>query len=188
MKITLVRHGEVEEAYIGKYNGHNDIGLSRRGKKQMQTLAKELQGKQFDAVFSSDLRRARESIEPFGFGEVIFDAALREKSWGEHEGLGFDEITKKGLVYENFEQWLDVLGGESVAAYQERVSRFFKDLCLREYENVFVMSHAGVIRTLMRKRDGLTLQESFAIELPYGSVVVFDTKAQTFSTVKYNIG
>ena len=188
MKITLVRHGEVEEAFIGKYNGHNDIGLSRRGKKQMQELAHALKNERFDAVFSSDLRRARESIEPFGFNEVIFDAALREKSWGEHEGLGFDEITSKGLLYESFSQWLDALGGESVMAYQERVSRFFKKLCLCEYENVFVMTHAGVIRTLMGLHKGLSLEESFSLTLPYGSVVVFDTKEQTFSTVKYKIG
>jgi len=188
VKITLVRHGEVEEAFIGKYNGHNDIGLSRRGKEQMQELAHALKDERFDAVFSSDLRRARESIEPFGFRDITFDAALREKSWGEHEGLGFDAITSKGLVYENFAQWLDALGGESVRAYQERVSRFFKKLCSHEYENVFVMTHAGVIRTLMGLHKGLSLEESFSLALPYGSVVVFDTKEQTFSTVKYKIG
>ena len=187
MKITLVRHGEVQEEYIGKYNGHNDIGLSRRGKEQMHSLAQALQDEDYDAVFSSDLRRAHESIEHFIFDEVTYTKALREKSWGEYEGLGFEEITSQGLIYENFLQWIKALGGEPISTYQERVNRFFQELCSCEYENVFVMTHAGVIRTLMGEYQGLTLEESFALKLPYGSVVVFDTKEQCFSTVKYKI-
>ncbi len=56
MKITLIRHGEVEIQYIG---------LSLKGKEEALLLAKAFTCKQFDLVYCSDLRRAKETIAPF---------------------------------------------------------------------------------------------------------------------------
>ena len=186
MKITLVRHGEVETPYRGKYNGHNDIGLSLIGKEEALLLAKKFTCKQFNLVYCSDLRRAKETIAPFMQAkDTIFTEKLREKSWGKHEGMSFDEITAQGIVYENFSQWIEALDGEPYKKYVQRVEQFFfEELITQKAENVLVVSHAGVIRTLMAIAQNISLEKAFAISLPYGSYTVYDTKLKTFSTIK----
>jgi broad specificity phosphatase PhoE len=188
MKIVLVRHGTVLEEFVGKYNGHNAVALSRKGKEQMKSLALAMQTRSFDAVFCSDLLRARESIEPFCFEDVIFTPALREKSWGRHEGLSFDELQEQGLVYEDFGQWIALLDGERYSLYKKRVLTFFEALFQKDFKEVFVMTHAGVIRTFFAEMTKVSLEESFALALEYGSVVEYDTKERSFRTIKYNVG
>jgi len=187
MTITLVRHGEVEEAFHCCYNGHNDIGLSHQGREEAKTLALLLKEQTFDAIYSSDLRRCQETVTPiichYPFPIPHFPTQkLREKSWGRHEGMTFDAITKRdGLVYENFEQWINVLDGEPYDAYIERIRRFFtKALPQAGYESVLVVTHAGVIRVLMHILQKISLQEAFSIDFPYSAYTTLETETWKF--------
>jgi len=191
VKITLIRHAEVEKAYHQKYNGHIDIHLSRKGKDDAKKIAKCFANEQFDLVFCSDLKRAKETLEPFVQAkDAVYTEALREKSWGRHEGMSFDAIIAEGaFTYENFTQWISALDGESYEAYMQRVENFFlQELPSHKAENVLVMTHAGVIRVLMAIVEKLSLENAFCREVPYGGAVIYDTNLKTFSTIKYNFG
>ena len=184
MKITLVRHGEVDEKYHKCYNGHIDIGLSRKGEEQAKTVAKLLQNKEFDLVYCSDLLRAKETLRPCKqYEDVLFTKRLREKSWGKHEGMTFDEIIAAGEIrYENFPQWIEALDGEPYETYIERIKVFFLEyLPVQNANTVLVVTHAGVIRVLIALVQGLSLEEAFCIDVPYASAVEFDTDLQTFT-------
>ena len=131
MKITLVRHGEVTKKYLGKYNGHIDIELSANGLQQVLELGEELQKNNYDKIYCSDLLRARQTLEEFKLGqEVVYTQELREKYWGRHEGKSFEEISKEGIVYENFEQWISSLDGESIFDFEQRVKEYFNEIIL----------------------------------------------------------
>ena len=187
MKITLVRHSEVDEKYHKRYNGHIDIGLSRKGKEEAAALAAIFKEEEFDAVYCSDLLRSRETITPFRqSGDAIFTPLLREKSWGKHEGMSFDEIIAAGEIhYENFPQWIKALDGEAYETYIKRIKEFFLEYLLSQNVNtVLVVTHAGVIRVLMALVQDLSLEEAFCIDVPYASGIIFDTDLQTFSTIK----
>lgn len=187
MKITLIRHTEVDEAYHKRYNGHIDIGLSAKGKREAKELAKHFQTQSFDAVYCSDLLRAKETLQPFSqSSQAIYTEKLREKSWGKHEGMSFDEIIAEGEIeYKKFEQWIHDLDGEPYEAYIQRVKVFFLEyLATLNAVNVLVVTHAGVIRVLMAIVQDLSLEEAFCIDVPYSSYVIYDTKLQTFSTIK----
>ena len=188
MKIILIRHGEVEEAYHKCYNGHIDIALSQKGKAEAECLAEVFKGREFDRVYCSDLKRSRETLKPFGQEkQAIYTELLREKSWGKHEGISFDAIIKEGEIkYENFLQWINALDGEDYNYYIQRVREFFLDFLLQEnLETALVVTHAGVIRSLIAIINNLSLEEAFRIDVPYGSYIVFDTKKMSFSEVKY---
>ncbi len=186
MKIILIRHGEVDKPYIGKYNGHNDIGLSKKGKEEAQKLAKFFRCKKFDLVYCSDLRRAKETLYPFiQAHNAVFTSKLREKSWGRHEGMSFGEITAQGIEYKNFAQWLEALDGEGYQKYIQRVKAFFFDeLATQEADNILVVTHSGFIKVLMAIVNKVSLEEAFSVALPYTSYTVYDTNLQTFSTIK----
>lgn len=172
MPITLVRHAEVETAYIGKYNGHIDIGLSERGKAQAQALAEKLQAQTYDEVYCSDLRRARDTLAAFSLDvEPIFTKALREKSWGRHEGKSFEEIEAEGIKYENFTQWIEALDGERMEVFQSRVFNFLHSIEQRD-KNILVVTHAGVIKVLQSVHNRMSLENTFYTSIGYAEFCV----------------
>lgn len=175
MKITLVRHGEVDEKYHGCYNGHNDIGLSKNGELQAKELAKKLDALKFDGVWCSDLRRAKETLKhSLHVKEAIFTHRLREKSWGKHEGMKFDEIIAHGEIeYIDFLQWIEALDGEPYKDYVKRIEEFFLEfLPSLHKENILVVTHAGVIRSFLSILRGISLEEAFSIKIDYGDFIV----------------
>jgi broad specificity phosphatase PhoE len=187
VKITLIRHSEVEEAYHKRYNGHIDIGLSRKGEVEAKALSKRFEDEHFDLIYCSDLLRAKETLQPFTQAkDAIYTPKLREKSWGRHEGKSFDEIIAEGeIVYENFEQWIEALDGEDYKSYVQRIKEFFLEyLPSRKVDKVLVVTHAGVIRVLMAIVQDLSLEEAFCINVPYSGYIVFDTKEKSFMAQK----
>ena len=177
MKITLVRHSEVIKAYQCKYNGHIDIPLSLKGKNDAKELAKKLKDIEFDRVYCSDLLRAKETLDELGLDlEPIYTDRLREKSWGEHEGKSFEEIEIDGIKYKNFEQWISALDGENMQEYIDRVREYFYETIFKQdAQNILIITHSGLIKTLLSITKNISLEEAFAINLPYSSFITLDT-------------
>ena len=187
MNITLVRHAEVDEAYHRCYNGHIDIGLSTKGKEEAKLLGKHHKEQAYDAVFCSDLQRCKQTLEAFELSvKPVYTAMLREKSWGRHEGKTFDEIIEsEAFEYENFEQWINALDGEEYPAYIQRVESFFKGfLPANSYENVLVITHAGVIRVLMHLLQEISLEEAFSKSFAYSNYISLDTDTWKFKEIQ----
>lgn len=172
MKLILIRHSEVIEEYQGKYNGHIDIPLSRQGIKDAQELGKHLISYNFDAIYCSDLKRCRETLEQLNIPlKATFTDKLREKSWGKHEGLSFNEIEASGITYTDFHEWIEQLDGEKISHFIHRIEKFFfEDLQKEPLNTVLIITHSGVIKTLLGLTKNLDLEESFSIQLPYSSV------------------
>ena len=93
-RLLLVRHGQSEWNAAGRWQGQADPPLTELGRAQARAAARAIGG--VDAVFASDLRRARETAdviaEHLGVGPVIADPGLRERDAGEWSGLTRDEI------------------------------------------------------------------------------------------------
>jgi broad specificity phosphatase PhoE len=65
-RLYLVRHGRVAEGHAHRYHGHNDIGLSPEGERQVEALARQLSRPcPVAAVYASDLKRSREGAARF---------------------------------------------------------------------------------------------------------------------------
>ena len=88
--LLLVRHGETDWNAEGRLQGHTDTPLNDYGRRQAAALGEDLAGDGIDAVYSSDLARARETAEivagRLGL-PVVLEPGLREKNWGSWEGL-----------------------------------------------------------------------------------------------------
>jgi broad specificity phosphatase PhoE len=187
MKITLIRHGEVESAFQHCYNGHNNISLSKKGEQEALLLGKEFEKESFDLVYCSDLQRTKETIKYFvQEREAIYTASLREKSWGRDEGMSFGAIIKeRNLKYENFSQWIDALDGEDYKEFIQRIKVFFLEyLFKQDAKNILIITHAGVIRVLISIVKEISLEKAFSITIPYGKYMILDTQTMNFSQVK----
>ena len=96
--ILLARHGETDWNREGRWQGWADPPLNDTGREQARRLAGELRPMRFDAVYSSDLRRAHETAEilaaPHG-APVVVDTGLREIDVGSWSGLTRAEIAEQ---------------------------------------------------------------------------------------------
>jgi broad specificity phosphatase PhoE len=148
-ELLLVRHGETDWNAEGKLQGHTDRPLNEYGRRQAQALADKLAGESIDAVYASDLSRARETAEIVGekLGlTVAVDPDLREKNWGNWEGLTSDE-----RLHIEFE-------GETSEAHRDRTLSAVQRIVERHPgERVVVVTHGGSLRRIQAAVSGFAL-------------------------------
>ena len=148
--LLLVRHGETDWNADGRLQGQTDRPLNDYGRRQARRLAEELDGETLEAIYSSDLARARETAEIVGerLGlAVALDPDLREKDWGNWEGLTAVERDRVEFV------------GESTEAHQERTLRALKRISERHPGDgrVLVVTHGGSMRRVQTSAMGMAL-------------------------------
>src|SRR3989344_5835107 len=88
----IVRHGQTEWNTKGLLQGHGDSPLTYLGVKQAEQIRDELKSIHFDAIFSSDLLRAKRTAEIVALERKIAvktTQALRERDFGHFEGKPF---------------------------------------------------------------------------------------------------
>jgi 2,3-bisphosphoglycerate-dependent phosphoglycerate mutase len=145
----LVRHGETDWNADGRLQGQTDRPLSDFGRQQARRLADELATEDFEAIYSSDLARARETAEIVGARvglPVELDPDLREKDWGTWEGLTAAERDRVEFA------------GESTEAHQERILQALQRISERHPGgNVLVVTHGGSMRRVQTAAMGLAL-------------------------------
>ena len=154
-RLLLVRHGETDWNADGRLQGQTDRPLSDFGRRQAQRLgdqlkSEELEGEELEAIYASDLARARETAEIVGarLGQPVeLDADLREKDWGTWEGLTAVERDRVEFV------------GESTEAHQERVLRALRRISERHPGDgsVLVVTHGGSMRRVQTAAMGMAL-------------------------------
>jgi broad specificity phosphatase PhoE len=163
--IVLVRHGETDWNRERRWQGHADPPLNDRGRAQAHALARRLAGGRLDAIYSSDLARARETAEIVATGrdvEVVADPALREIDVGEWRGLTTPEIQDRypdgyRRHVEGGDGWEL---GETHAAMSRRVVGAVDRIALRHPGGeVLCVLHGGAIRALLAQAAGVELGE-----------------------------
>ena len=85
-EVLLVRHGETDDNAADRFQGRLDTALNERGRAQSRALAEVLAGERLRALYSSPLRRARETAESVAgrLGlELVLDARLMEADAGD---------------------------------------------------------------------------------------------------------
>ena len=93
--ISFVRHGETAHNRDGRLQGRVDLELSERGLDQAARLAGRFAGATITNVFSSPLRRARQTaaaIAEVCGCEVEVDDRLIELDYGDWDGRPLAEI------------------------------------------------------------------------------------------------
>jgi probable phosphoglycerate mutase len=147
--LLLVRHGETDWNADGRLQGHTDRPLSDFGRRQARQLADELAGEELEAIYASDLSRARETAEIVGqrLGmAAVLDPDLREKDWGTWEGLTAVERDRVEFV------------GESTEAHEERILHALRRIAERHPgSRVLVVTHGGSMRRVQTAALGMAL-------------------------------
>lgn len=92
-QLVVLRHGETAWNAERRFQGHADTPLNERGRRQAEAAARRLAHFEFDAVYSSPLRRAFDTARLVAPGrEIITDPRLMEINVGSWAGRTRDEV------------------------------------------------------------------------------------------------
>lgn len=127
MQILLLRHGATDWNIQGRCQGATDLELNEIGVRQAEEIAARLSSESIHALYSSHLKRARQTANLIGGPRnlpITVERDLRELDHGELEGLTFTEIKQN---YPDFiHRWkqepaeLQVPGGERLIDVAQR--------------------------------------------------------------------
>ncbi len=149
-RVVVIRHGQSTWNASGRWQGHADAPLTDLGRAQAANGARAVP--EVDAVWSSDLERARASAEIIAVTlglDVRVDSRLRERNAGAWTGLTRAEIETG---------WPHYLGQHKRPAGFEHDDEVLARVlsALRDLErthpggDVLVVTHGGVLRALER--------------------------------------
>lgn len=186
-EILLIRHTQAEGNLYRMMQGHWDGDVTEHGWVQIEALAQRLRDVKIDAVYSSDLYRARMTagaVTKYHPLALNIDKRLRELDMGPWEAGFFGNIMhdhpqEAEFFLEHPASWC-IEGAETYAQVQ---SRAYAALCDIARENdgrrVAVVSHGVTIRCLLAKLTDTPLED--VEKLP----IVFNT---AITTVEYENG
>ena len=161
-RILLARHGETDWNRDGRWQGLTDKPLNAAGRRQARSLAEHLAGQGVDALYSSDLARARQTAEAVELAtglEAMVDLDLREVDVGDWAGCNRAEA--KARDPEWYQEWLagavtGYRGGETYLQLHERSVRAFQRvLAAQDGHTAVVVCHGGNIRAIVSDVVGL---------------------------------
>ncbi|MGH2600079.1 MAG: histidine phosphatase family protein [Dehalococcoidia bacterium] len=178
--VCLVRHGSVVGAETRRFIGHLDVPLSPLGVAQLEVLSCRLRDVAFDAIYCSDLLRARRSAEILAAPHdltPIRDPALREFAMGRWDGLTAEQIRAQDA--RAFDAWMADVGrfqfpgGESLRDLVARAVPAFETLVTRHAGGtVAVVAHGGSNRAILCHALGLGLERLLALGQDYAGLSV----------------
>ena len=163
--ILLARHGETDWNRDGRFQGHADPGLNELGRRQARELGLRLRGERIDAIWSSDLGRAKQTafyVVSQVNCVVRLSGELREMNVGSRAGFTREEIAERWP--EEYERWRSTgrgwPDGEDFDAMQARVVEAILGVAAAHPdEQVLVVTHGGPMRAIHAHAVGMTLPE-----------------------------
>ncbi|MBO0978976.1 histidine phosphatase family protein [Microbacterium sp. SD291] len=161
--LTLVRHGQTDWNLAKRIQGTTDIPLNDTGRADARAAAALLADGTHHAIYASPLARARETAEiiagELGLNDPHLVPDMREREFGDGEGL---------LVADYLAAYGDwfaaVPGAETLEAVADRalvaldrIARHSRRRSTPLAESIVVVTHGGVIRSLIDRVSSGTL-------------------------------
>ena len=146
--LGLLRHGQTDWNIDFRLQGISDIALNQTGIDQAKAVAKQLDAKDWDLLLASPLSRAIDTAkaisESFGGFAMKIEPMILERSFGEAEGLSYEEYKAKFGGH-------SAPGGETLEQLRTRVEGFLEQAA-EDYagKRVLAVSHGAFIRKVIR--------------------------------------
>ncbi len=183
MKIYLVRHGLTNTNKEKRYVGWGDAALSPQGYQQAERLGRRFALEPVAGLYCSDLSRTLDTAAPIAKArgiEPVRTRLLREINFGQWEGLTYQEMTSEDQ--DALWRWIDdpfrfaPPGGETLEQVYSRAWSFIEPLLQdeRDGEVHVVVSHGGVIRSIVHRIMGLGVGQLWDLSVENASISLLE--------------
>ena len=157
MNIYVMRHGRTDLNAENKFNGQIDEDLNSDGIEGAKEAAEIISGLKLDVVFCSPLTRAKHTCDIVHVNNipVIYEARIKERTLGVLDGK---DLAKEGFSkadYYNYYLESDLPGFEPMKEFYKRVHSFMDEIVHSNYENILVIAHGGVLRSIYYYFNGI---------------------------------
>ncbi len=135
----FLRHGETQTNRLGLVAGQQDAELNETGWRQARAAVGQLSGRGIDAIYSSPLKRARDTASCIAEAlllDIFIVPDLAERNWGELEGKPRD-LRVRGATPR---------GGEGPEIFTRRTLAGLASI--RSGTVPLVVAHSGTFRVL----------------------------------------
>lgn len=167
-ELYIIRHGQTEHNAKGIIQGRGvDLPLNEKGRRQAQAFFEAYKHVPFDMIYTSSLRRAKETAAPFAQLGIPQQSLpeLDEISWGNLEGAV--STSESSLVFQNLlGKWRngDVHArtspsGESPHDLQQRQLSFLQELDKTKAQKILIATHGRFIRAFLCTLTGKPLSD-----------------------------
>jgi broad specificity phosphatase PhoE len=184
MILYCVRHGESVYNAQRRIQGQTDVELSPLGLAQSQAVVQALAGLPIEAVYSSPLRRARQTADLLAAAlglDVLVDPRLTEIHAGIFQGLDWDQIEarypEEGRRWRAHEPDFAIPGGESRRQLEARALEAFEAIRSRGHRQAAIVAHGGLLTAALRGLLGIPSERN-PFNLYNGSISRLTWEAQ----------
>ena len=174
MEVYLVRHTETI-CEKGVCYGQSDVAIAEPFDLVFENTISQLPEEAI--IFSSPLRRCsilakhiQKRIKTISYQE---DKRLMEMNFGDWEMKNWNDI-----LPEQLNPWMEdfvnipASNGESFVELYTRVAQFLSDQISEEIkQTIIIVSHAGVIRSILCHHTFLPLKDAFTNKVDFGQVI-----------------
>ncbi|MDN8598094.1 adenosylcobalamin/alpha-ribazole phosphatase [Citrobacter sp. S2-9] len=191
MRLWLVRHGETEANVAGLYSGHAPTPLTDKGIAQASMLHTLLREVPFEKVFCSELERARHTARLVLHERDVplrILPELNEMFFGDWEMRHHRDLAREDA--ESYAAWCAdwqnaiPTNGEGFQAFSQRIERFIAQLSdYKEYNNLLVVSHQGVLSLLIARLLSMPATSIWHFRVDQGCWSAIDF-CEDFATLK----
>ena len=180
--IILCRHGETEWSRDHKHTSFTDLSLTEKGMAQAKKLQKPLKNLSFDEVYTSPLKRARQTCalaDPAV--EVLEEPLATEWNYGDYEGITTKEIRKTDPKWNLF--FDGAPGGEGPDDVAKRADKLIAKW-LKMDKNILLFSHGHFLRVLGARWIGLPPKDArlFGLSVASISILGFEREQRVLSS------
>ncbi|HVT45622.1 MAG TPA: histidine phosphatase family protein [Thermoanaerobaculia bacterium] len=186
LRIILARHGQTDWNLERRLQGQTDTELNETGRAQARQLAARVEGAAIDRIYSSALRRSRETAEIAASGVPVESlASFNERSLGKFEALwvdGRDAAGEAEYRRRSADPDDELDGGESPGEFFDRVCRGMTEIRQRHRSGtILIVGHGGTNTMILRCLLDLTPEEADSIRQANDEIYLLELPLEELS-------
>ena len=184
VKLILVRHALTVDNQKSRLSGHIDSSISEEGKEQIDKITNYLKDFDIDKIYTTTSSRTKDTVKKLSelkFIEIIGKESLKEISFGDFEGLTFDEIKDKypkefqDMIEKGYEYKYP--NGESLIDSYNRVCIELDNIISNNDDRtILICSHGGTIRNIITYLISNSYKYHWNFKIDNGSVTILEVQ------------
>lgn len=184
VKLILVRHALTVDNQKSRLSGHIDSSVSEEGKEQIDKITNYLKDFDIDKIYTTTSSRTKDTVKKLSelkSIEIIEKESLKEISFGDFEGLTFDEIKDKypkefqDMIEKGYEYKYP--NGESLIDSYNRVCIELDNIISNnDNRTILICSHGGTIRNIITYLISNSYKYHWNFKIDNGSVTILEVQ------------
>ncbi|UMB61119.1 alpha-ribazole phosphatase family protein [Lutibacter sp. A80] len=180
MEIYLIRH-TTPKIEKGICYGQADLNVADSFEEELKIILKSITFDENTVVYSSPLKRCIKLASKFS-NNVLTDKRLMELNFGDWELLKWDDLPKEASnIWMNNFVTVSTPNGEAYIDLAKRANELFTEISSLSAKKIIIVTHAGVIRSILSKIKNIHLKDSFDIKVEYGQLFKIIKQNNTFT-------